>query len=84
MPRGGGTCYRRAMGTTGETAAILAAARQYVIRKSDEGVTVGLLFEGPHYAEATSQEGDVDAAVKAAFERAKKTATPAARAPAHS
>lgn len=69
------------MGILGETAAILAAARRYVIHKSVDGITVGLLFDDSRYAEARSPQGDVDAAIKEAFERAKSLAVPAADRP---
>ena len=68
------------MGTPGETAAILAAARRYVIHKSVDGITVGLLFDDLRYAEALSPQGDVDAAIKEAFERAKALDIPAPQA----
>jgi hypothetical protein len=55
------------MGNTGETRSILAAARRYVISKSDDGVTVGLHFEGDRYGEARSPAGDLDDAVREAF-----------------
>ena len=51
--------------------AILAATRAYVIRKSDEGLTVGLHFDGGRYGEASSHDGDVNEAVRAAFRSAR-------------
>jgi len=60
------------MTAAGETRAILAAARRYVIHKSEEGVTVGLCFDGDNYGEASSAEGDLDAAVHHAFERVRQ------------
>lgn len=69
------------MSADGETRAILAAARRYVIHKSEEGVTVGLCFDGDNYGEASSAEGDLDAAVHYAFERVRQLVdTRAARA----
>ncbi len=64
------------MWTTGETGAILCAARRYVICKSDEGVTVGLQFDGGHYAEVCSKEGDLDAAIREAFARVRQREQP--------
>lgn len=57
------------MWAKGETGAILGAAKRYVICKTDDGLTVGLQFDGGHYAEVCSEEGDLDAAVHEAFAR---------------
>src|SRR4051812_19849319 len=55
-------------GTHAEACAILAAKR-FTIHKADGGVAVGLQFDGGKYIEATSPDGDVDAAVCEAFGR---------------
>jgi D-tyrosyl-tRNA(Tyr) deacylase len=60
------------MGNSGDTVAILAAARRYVIQKSDDGVTVGLHFGGDHYGEAHSSLGDLDDAIRIAFAQVRR------------
>ena len=55
-----------------ETRAILAQATRYVILKSDQGVTVGLHVNDRHYGEGHSAAGDLDQAVRLAYEQAMK------------
>lgn len=59
------------MSISRESAAALAAAVRYVVRKdADGGVTVGLTLGNGRYGQGESPSGDVDAAVRQAFERA--------------
>jgi hypothetical protein len=52
---------------------ILAQATRYVILKSDQGVTVGLHVNDKHYGEGHSAAGDLDEAIRLAYEQAMKT-----------
>jgi len=54
-----------------ETRAILDAALRYVVQKSDQGVTVGLHFGGDNYGEARRPDGDIEAAVREAFDQVR-------------
>ena len=55
-----------------DTREILARATRYVILKSDQGVTLGLHVNDKHYGEGHSAAGDLDEAVRLAYEQAMK------------
>ena len=56
-----------------DTREILAQATRYVILKSDQGVPVGLHVNDEHYGEGHSAAGDLDEAIRLAYEQAMKT-----------
>lgn len=58
---------------------ILDSAERYVIQKSPDGVTVGLYLDPASYGEGHSPEGDLEAAVKLAYERARPRTTQGAK-----
>ena len=67
------------MPDTKDATLILDRAERYVIHKSNDGITVGLHLGPAAYGEGHSPEGDVDAAVRIAYERARTTSNRGAR-----
>jgi hypothetical protein len=67
------------MPETEDATLILDRAERYVIHKSSDGITVGLHLGPATYGEAHSPDGNVAAAVRLAYERARTTSNRGAR-----